>query len=126
MSEDHLHKGAKEKLFGFARENRSGQTVAENLLWQNLRNRKLSGIKFRRQHPIADFVADFYCHESKLIIEIDGGYHSRLEQADYDKGRTYQLLDHGLKVLRFSNEEVEKDISQVLRIIKEHLIAPHP
>lgn len=121
MSADHLHKGAKGKLFSFARANRRGQTTAEELLWQNLRNRKLSGFKFRRQHPVADFIADFYCHEAKLLIEIDGAYHDQVEQADYDKGRACELEKLGLKVLRFTNEEVEKEISKVVKIIKEHL-----
>ena len=126
MSDDHLHKGARQNLFRFAKENKKALTSPENLLWQKLRNRKQDGHKFRRQHPVADFVADFYCHEARLIIEVDGGYHHQTEQEDYDNGRTYQLEGHGLSVFRFSNDEVEKNISKVLKIIKEHLIAPHP
>ena len=126
MSDGNQHKGARSELFRFAKENRKGRTSAENLLWQNLRSRKLDGFKFRRQHPVADFVVDFFCHEANLIIEVDGGYHSREEQEGYDKGRTHVLEGHNFKVLRFTNEEVEKHIPKVLKAIKEQLKTPHP
>lgn len=67
MCTDNLHKGARRGLFVYAREHRKAQTKAELLLWHNLRDRKLAGAKFRRQHPIADFVADFYCHKLKWM-----------------------------------------------------------
>ncbi|WOK05895.1 endonuclease domain-containing protein [Imperialibacter roseus] len=66
---------------------RKNHTAAENLLWQNLRGRKLGGHKFRRQHPVAGFIADFYCHEAKLVIELDGKIHNLSEQKEYDGGR---------------------------------------
>ena len=117
-----LHKGALPKHFYYARENRKLPTKAEGILWQALRNRRLHGYKFRRQHPISDFIADFYCHECKLIIEIDGGYHNDIEQRQYDEGRTYELNEFKIKVIRFTNNEVIEDIAFVLDVIGAHLL----
>lgn len=88
---DNLHNGATGNSFRYARLNRKMQTEAENLLWQNLRNRKLQGIKFRRQHPISTYILDFYSHECRLAIELDGSHHDEAEQKEYDKGRSYEL-----------------------------------
>ena len=89
-------------------------TEAEEMLWKHLRNNKLNGLKFRRQHPLDIYIADFYCHQKKLIIEIDGGVHDIPEQEEYDNGRTFELEEKGFKVLRFRNEDVLNDISSVL------------
>ena len=72
---ENLFFGASPEIHKFARELRRNLTEAEKILWQELRNRKLGGFKFRRQHPINKFVADFYCHEVKLIVELDGSQH---------------------------------------------------
>ena len=112
-----LHEGAKGKIFQFARENRSKSTSAEHLLWINLRNRRLDGFKFRRQHPIQNYVADFYCFECKLVIEVDGGCHLDPKQAEYDYQRTKELQVYGIKVLRFPNDRVLRDVSSVLKEI---------
>ncbi|MEX1239499.1 MAG: endonuclease domain-containing protein [Cyclobacteriaceae bacterium] len=120
MGED-LHKGAPRKHFYYSRENRKQYTKAELVLWTYLRNRKLDGFKFRRQHPISDFIADFYSHECKLIIEIDGEYHNAVEQRQYDEGRSYELKELKIKVIRFTNEEVLKDIDFVLDEIGAYL-----
>ncbi len=117
MAGDDLHKGANPKLFHFARLNRKALTNAEDILWQRLRNRQLNGFKFRRQHPIVDFVADFYCFESNLVVEIDGRYHNSIEQAQYDSGRTFELAALNIKVIRFTNKEVIENIDFVLREI---------
>ena len=119
---DNLHKGASGNTFRYARENRQNQTEAEKLLWNRIRNRKLNGFKFRRQHPISNFIADFYCHECLLAIEVDGNYHNRKEQKDYDSGRTFEVEELGIKIIRFRNEEIENDINIVLKEIKKHLI----
>lgn len=116
-----LHKGASGKLFEFAKANRKKQTIAEKILWNTLRNRKLNGHKFRRQHPVAQFIADFYCHESKLIIEVDGGYHNGQEQAEIDTGRTHELVELGLKVIRFSNHDIEHKLEWVTMQILKHV-----
>ncbi|MCF8359349.1 MAG: endonuclease domain-containing protein [Prolixibacteraceae bacterium] len=95
------------------------QTTAEDLLWCNLRNRKLGGYKFRRQHPILVYIADFYCPEKKLVVEVDGGIHKRKEQREHDKIRNNEMEGLGLFVLRFTNEEVEKQMHEVLQRIRE-------
>ncbi|MDQ2658157.1 MAG: endonuclease domain-containing protein [Bacteroidota bacterium] len=117
-----FHKGAPPLNFRHSKENRKQSTEAERLLWQQLRNRKLTGFKFRRQHPISDFIADFYCNECKLIVEIDGGYHDDREQIQYDRERTFQLNDLGLNVIRFTNREVIEQMDFVLKELSEHLL----
>ena len=118
---DNLHKGAIGKLYEYGRELRQSGTDAEKILWKELRNRKLNGLKFRRQHPIDKFIADFYCHEKKLIIELDGFIHDAKENIEYDANRTYMLNEIGIKVIRFRNEEVIKDTKVVIKKIKEYV-----
>jgi 5-methyltetrahydrofolate--homocysteine methyltransferase len=101
-----------------ANEMRKNPTPAEEKLWETLRNRKLES-KFRRQHPIGQFIADFVCIEEKLIIEVDGEIHDH--QKEYDDGRTYMLEDIGYKVIRFSNNIVLKAIDEVIEKIKTEL-----
>jgi len=106
---------------------RRKQTEAEAMIWLAVRNRKLDGKKFLRQHPIRFeidgksrfFVADFYCHEMKLVIEIDGTVHER--QKDYDELRTYIINTLGMKVIRFRNADVLNDINKVLARLREQL-----
>jgi very-short-patch-repair endonuclease len=117
-----LHKGASPQNFFFGRENRKQPTKTEQILWSHLRDRKLHGFKFRRQHPIGDFIADFYCHECKMIVEVDGEYHNDIEQKQYDGGRTYELNELKVKVIRFSNREVLQDIDLVLKEIGSQLL----
>ena len=119
---DILNFGAKPQLFYYARRNREKTTEAEELLWYRIRNRKLHGFKFRRQHPIKDFIADFFCAERKLVIEIDGYYHSEKSQQEYDNGRTFELMELGITTIRFSNEEIVKDIEGVLKEISAYLV----
>ena len=98
-----------------AKELRGRMTAAEILLWENLRNRQLGDFKFRRQHPLGQFVVDFYCPACRLVIEIDGEIH--LEQGDYDLIRTEQLKALGCQVVRFYNWEVENYLELVLKSI---------
>src|SRR5258708_2920431 len=102
------------------------QTEAESFLWsflwQRLRNRKLNGFKFRRQHPIDKYIADFYCHETKLIIEVDGEIHLNNDQIVYDKIRTEELESLGLRVIRFTNRQVLNKIDHVLQEISKNLM----
>ncbi|MBL7748987.1 MAG: DUF559 domain-containing protein [Chitinophagaceae bacterium] len=116
---DNLHKGAIGKLYQYGRELRQSSTKAEKILWEYLRNRKLDGLKFRRQHPIDKFIADFYCHEKKLVIELDGAVHDDKMNAHYDAARTYELKVSGITVIRFRNSEVENCISFVLSEIRK-------
>jgi very-short-patch-repair endonuclease len=114
-----LHKGAVGKLYEFSRELRQVETEAEEILWEYLRSKKLNGLKFRRQHPLGNYVADFYCHEKKLVIELDGAIHDTKENIEYDKARTNQLNQEGISVVRFRNEEVINDIKTVTKKIRE-------
>ena len=109
-----------ELLKAFARENRNNQTDAEKCLWQQLRNGEL-GVKFKRQHIIYDFIADFVCLEKMLIIEVDGAYHLTDSQTEYDIYRTEELERFGFCVLRFTNEEVIYETQEVIRKIKESI-----
>ena len=108
------------KLKGFARANRHAPTEAENLLWQELRSNKL-GVRFRRQHAIAQYIVDFCCLSAWLIIEVDGGYHQEAGQVEYDGGRSHDLQEAGFTVLRFSNDDVKQSLYLVVRTIACHL-----
>ena len=116
---NNLHQDAIGKLYQYGRELRKESTPAEKLLWTRLRNRKLNGLKFRRQHPIDKFIADFYCHEKKLVIELDGRIHDVKVNKDYDEARTTMLAGLNIYVLRFRNEEVTDSIELVLKKICE-------
>jgi very-short-patch-repair endonuclease len=104
----------------FAKENRHNMTLAEKILWEELRNNK-TGYKFRKQHPIGDYIADFICIEKKLVIEVDGGYHNTLEQQQDDAVRTIDIEKMGYSVIRFTNDEVEKQPATIILRIKEIL-----
>ncbi len=107
---------------------RKKQTNAENIFWQLVRNRKFENKKFYRQHPIKFeidnverfFIADFYCHECKLVLEIDGKIHD--QQKDYDELRTIIIEKLSIKVIRFTNYEVENDIEKVITDLKKILL----
>ena len=99
-----------------SKELRREMTPAERILWQQLRRNQLNGWHFRRQQIIDGFIADFYCHAAGLVIELDGGIHQR--QADYDAERDQVLTAHGLRVMRFKNEEVLRDLKSVLARIQ--------
>jgi very-short-patch-repair endonuclease len=116
-----LHQGAKASTHEHAKELRQRSTEAEQKLWVLLRNRQLKGKKFRRQHAIAHYVLDFYCHESKLAIELDGNFHTAAEVKEYDNSRTALLNESGITVLRFWNNEVMNDVSKVLQKITDCL-----
>ena len=118
---DGMWKGAPSDSFSKAQFLRRNETKAEKLLWEKLRNNQLEGLKFRRQHPVNIYIADFYCHKFKLIIELDGDYHNQEEQKQKDEVRTEVLRLNDLKIIRFKNEEVEQDINQVLITIKNKI-----
>jgi len=110
-----------------ARELRKNPTKAEEILWEHIRDNQL-GVHFRRQHPIGGLVIDFYCHEHRMGIEIDGGIHQEKEQREYDAERTMKLLDgYDIRLIRFRNEEVLNNIQNVLQTIyKEISKSPPP
>jgi very-short-patch-repair endonuclease len=99
-----------------AKELRQRMTPAEHILWERLRGRRLSGLKFRRQHPTGACVVDFYCAKARLVIEIDGGIH--LGQVEADADRSHELEAQGYQVLRFTNELIEADLESVLSAIQ--------
>jgi very-short-patch-repair endonuclease len=100
-----------------ARELRQGQTDAETLLWNRLRNRQLSGLKFRRQRPIGNSFADFACVEIGLVVELDGGQH--VEKATYDADREEKMKRAGFQTLRFWNHEVLNETDAVMEKIRQ-------
>jgi very-short-patch-repair endonuclease len=118
-----MHLNAKPELFKFAQAMRKEPTEGERILWKILREFRSDGFIFRRQHPIDIFIADFYCHKLKLIVEVDGEIHNDEEAKDYDEGRTAELEKHGIRVLRFTNDQVlgNKDdiIKNIYKFISE-------
>jgi very-short-patch-repair endonuclease len=120
---------AKPDLFGSAREMRKKPTESEKILWEHLRKMRSEGFIFRRQHPIDIFIADFYCHKIKLVIEVDGEIHDQIPAQEYDDGRSGELERYGIKVIRFKNEEVKNDIDLVMNKIRstiKELTSPSP
>lgn len=109
-------------LRGYSHEMRYEPTMAEIRLWECLRAKRL-GVKFRRQHVIDDYIADFVCLSEKLVIEVDGEYHNEEEQQTLDKQRTERLDALGYRVLRFTNDQVLFQIEDVLETIQKHFIS---
>jgi len=111
----------------FAREMRHAPTDAEQRLWYFLRDRRLGGYKFRRQHPVGNYIADFACIEGRLIVELDGGQHAELFQQEKDEAKTAFFTERGFRVLRFWNHQVLNDtqavLEEILRVLEE---SPHP
>ncbi|HKL07657.1 MAG TPA: endonuclease domain-containing protein [Bacteroidales bacterium] len=121
MSQDKtMFYGASPEMFERAKVLRNHMTDSEQLLWNKLKDNQLNGIKFRRQHPISQFIVDFYCHQKKLVVELDGGIHQRNTQQERDMGRQFMLEELGLTVIRFKNEDIKKDISIVISRILEY------
>ncbi|MCU0455432.1 MAG: endonuclease domain-containing protein [Bacteroidales bacterium] len=111
-----MYYGAKPETFEAARLLRKNMTVHEKLLWQRISNSQICGVRFRRQHPIDFFIADFYCHEARLVVEIDGEMH--IFQQQYDDGRSAEMEKYFIKVIRFTNTEIENNIESVIQRIE--------
>ena len=109
---------------GRARKLREIQTDVERKLWLRLRSRQVRGVKFRRQHPIGPFIADFCCVQAGVVVELDGGQHA--EQIPADAKRSKFIEQRGYKVLRFWDNEVIGNIEGVMERIREALGCPHP
>ena len=111
--------GASPNTFDKARLLRNNMTEAEKIVWDKLKNRKVFKARFRRQHPVGSFIVDFYCHEYKLAIEIDGEIHLKTEVNEYDDGRSHDIEKFGIKILRFTNHEVFTDLNKIIvKILK--------
>ena len=117
-------RGSTPELNAAAREMRRQATPAEALLWQQLRRGWMGGHRFRRQHPVGQFILDLYCADRKLAIELDGAHHAEEDQALRDEERTAVLRGYGIRVLRFRNEEVLNDLESVITRIAGAL-GPH-
>jgi len=111
-----------------ARELRRQETWAERKLWRLLRERRFSGYKFRRQHPLGKYYLDFYCAEARLVLETDGGGHGHPEQQTHDANRDAWLQAQGMLVKRIWNRQLLRDVEYVRqdlwRLLQER--APHP
>ncbi len=118
-----MYLGAKPDLFAKALNMRNNPTQAEKALWNQLRKLRKEGYIFRRQHPLDIFIADFYCHKIKLVIEGDGEIHSNEVVHEHDSGRTAELDRFGIRVIRFTNDQVmsnhENIMIQIKNIISE-------
>lgn len=103
---------------------RENPTSAESVLWGKLKGKKLNRLRFRRQHGIGPFIADFYHSQTKTIIELDGGIHSKSEIKINDKEREEYLKECGYNIIRFSNNEVFNNLNNLLKKIITHIIPP--
>jgi very-short-patch-repair endonuclease len=110
------------KLKEFARELRNNSTVTEIFLWQKLKRKQMYGYDFHRQKPIDNYILDFFCHELMLGIEIDGYSHELIEVFEKDTKKTKRMNNLGIVVLRFSDEQVMKEMENVLRAIEQYIV----
>jgi very-short-patch-repair endonuclease len=124
--ERNMFYGARKSIFLKAIELRNNPTQAEKILWEHLNNRDLFNLRFKRQHPIDIFIADFYCHKYKLVIEVDGEIHNNPENKEYDEGRDFEMAKYGIKILRFTNREVLENINVVIARIKQEIASLSP
>ena len=115
--EKNMFFGAKAEVFTLALLMRKNSTEAERAMWKILRKFRHSGFPFRRQHPIEFYIADFYCHKLRLVIEVDGEIHTEKEIQKHDEGRTGELERLGIKVLRFTNNQILHDSDLVVEKI---------
>jgi cyclase len=115
-----MFSGASKEIFQRATELRNRETHAEDILWGYLKTKPL-GFKFRRQHPYANYILDFYCHQLKIVIEVDGSIHNEEEVIKRDIERQTVLEENGLQMVRFKNEEVERKLESVILKIEARL-----
>jgi very-short-patch-repair endonuclease len=109
------------KLKDLARKLRNDSTLGEVLLWKELKSKQYFEYDFHRQKPLLNYIVDFYCSELNLVIEIDGHYHNHEEKVEIDQLRDQELAKYNLTVIRFSENEIRKDIVNVLRTMKNIL-----
>ncbi|MGF7140918.1 endonuclease domain-containing protein [Roseimarinus sediminis] len=111
--------GASPEIIKRANELRKRMTLSEIRLWNKLRNRQCGGYKFRRQHPIERFIVDFYCHEVRVVVEVDGPVHLSKEHTEYDDNRSAELEKWEIEIIRFTNEQVNENLEAVIGEIKQ-------
>ena len=113
--------GSNARTFKYAKKLREEMTDEEMILWRHLSSSKLKGFRFKRQHPLRNYIADFYSHKARLVIEVDGGIHEQRQQILRDKERTEKIEDCGCRVIRFSNDDIRYRLPQVLKSIEQYL-----
>jgi very-short-patch-repair endonuclease len=118
MDKPEMHYGATRIIFQNADILRKNMTASEKYLWTFISKKQLLKKKFRRQHPIGNYIADFYCHDIKLVIEVDGKYHDEKYQKIHDNYRDSEMKRFDIKVIRFKNEDVLNNIGEVLNQIE--------
>jgi very-short-patch-repair endonuclease len=118
MDKPDMHYGATRIIFQNADILRKNMTASEKYLWTFISKKQLLKKKFRRQHPIGNYIADFYCHDIKLVIEVDGKYHDEKYQKIHDNYRDSEMKRFDIKVIRFKNEDVLNNIGEVLNQIE--------
>ena len=111
-------RGATPEIHDWARENRNVPTTAEEVLWEALRLKRLNSLRFRRQHAYESYIFDFYCAEHRLIVELDGGYHSEPFQVEKDQERDAYLTACGFRIVRLTNDEVLEVLPRALNKIQ--------
>jgi very-short-patch-repair endonuclease len=123
-----MHYGATMEIFQIAERLRRDMTATEKIIWERVCKNQL-GARIRRQHPIWKFIADFYCHEVKLVIEIDGAIHLSSENKEYDISRDIILKEFKIEILRFTNDQVLQEpdlviekIKRIIETLKQNLI----
>jgi very-short-patch-repair endonuclease len=109
-----------------ARSLRRDATAAERRLWEGLRRKQIGGFRFRRQVILGGFIADFACFDARLVVEVDGATHSTDEEMAYDGARSRTLAARGFAVLRFTNEDVYRNLDGVLETIRMRLMQLRP
>jgi very-short-patch-repair endonuclease len=114
-----------ERLITYAKHLRNRSTDAERILWSHIRAKHLDGLKFRRQHPLGNYIVDFICLERKVIIELDGSQHAEPAIQEYDRERGNWLENEGYRVLRFWDNDVLMNTKGILEVIREHCLE-HP
>jgi very-short-patch-repair endonuclease len=117
---------SEQKTRKWAIELRSRMPDAEVILWSRLRRKALSGFRFRRQHPIGPYIADFACPLLRLVVEVDGGTHSTDDEVAHDRRRDAYMKSHGWRVFRVNNQDVYHHLDGVLEAICRHSPPPRP
>ncbi|HEX8313682.1 MAG TPA: DUF559 domain-containing protein [Flavisolibacter sp.] len=112
--------GALHTMFENAKKNRNNMTHAETVLWLHLKE-GVNGYKFRRQHPIGPYIAGFYCHRAKLVIEVDGSIHNQEMIKQHDEEKENYLANRSYSILRFTNDEVTSEAQSVLQNISTEI-----
>jgi very-short-patch-repair endonuclease len=116
--ENLMYYGASDLIIRRAKELRKKQTSSEIKIWKILGAKKMCGLSFRRQHPINRYIADFYCHSIKLVIEIDGNVHDLSEKKESDTNRTAELHRFGIVIIRFRNDQINDSLEEIKKSLE--------